>query len=279
MGGNRANIAVIYLLRKVNGELPVKTFLESYLTNKAGVSHELVILFKGFCDDRDLAPYQTLLKGLEYQSLRVSDRGFDINAYFKAAKLLPNEYLCFLNSYTQILHPHWLAFFWEHLSSSHLGAVGATGSWESLAYNLSLPHCPQRRPSFPSMLAWPFKFLVAWALFPGFPNPHLRTTGFLCRRHHFLKLHPPPPWWKLNAMIFESGRWGFSRQLRGKKLEVAVINSDNQRFLWPSWPNSRTYRTGQQEKLLLADNRTHQFAQASPDEQRWLATLAWGKPG
>jgi hypothetical protein len=36
------------------------------------------------------------------------------------------------------------------------------------------------------------------------------------------------------------------------------------------------FRTGAQANLLVADNRTREFAEATPERRRQLARLAWG---
>jgi hypothetical protein len=190
---------------------------------------------------------------------------------------MPHQYVCFLNSFTCILTPDWLAFLYEHIQKPALGAAGATGSWESLYHNLLLQRRHQRWSSPLARLIWPLKVIMARRLFHGFPNPHLRTTGFICRREIFVGLKPPPPWTKFNAITFESGLNSMSQQMRRQGLEVAVVNRDNQSFFWKEWPRSGTFRLGQQEKLLLADNRTRQFAESPPEERCWLSLLAWGE--
>ena len=44
------------------------------------------------------------------------------------------------------------------------------------------------------------------------------------------------------------------------------------------WPASRTYRAGEQEGLLIADNRTDDWDRATPAERERLARRAWGRP-
>lgn len=254
---------------------PLASFIKTYQQYSAGLDHELVLIFKGFHGTTQ-TPYQDLLSDMHYKSVFVSDHGFDINAYYKAALQVDCEYVCFLNSYTRVQCSNWLAYFFEHVCYPGVGAAGATGSWESMYQNLLLQKQRGlwRKPS--SKWTWPLKAMVLACIFPQFPNPHLRTTGFICPRRIFLETKPPKPWAKLNAIAFESGRWSFSKQLRHRGLEIVVVNRDNNSFGWKNWPQSRTFRTGQQEKLLLADNRTQQYAEACLEERCWLGRMAWG---
>ena len=41
-------------------------------------------------------------------------------------------------------------------------------------------------------------------------------------------------------------------------------------------PRSATFRSGEQENLLIADNRTDDWRRAAPEERRALAARAWG---
>ena len=62
------------------------------------------------------------------EALFVEDRGFDLATYFRAAVEISADSFCFLNSYSEILAPGWLALMHRHLSQPGVGVVGASGN-------------------------------------------------------------------------------------------------------------------------------------------------------
>jgi hypothetical protein len=42
------------------------------------------------------------------------------------------------------------------------------------------------------------------------------------------------------------------------------------------WPESHTFRSGDQHNLLVGDNRTRDYQHADPAMRRALAAMAWG---
>ncbi|MGB8517953.1 MAG: hypothetical protein WCD45_08695, partial [Gallionella sp.] len=126
------NICVVHLVRKKNGILPFRNFLDSYLKNPAGVEHDLLILYKGFSRKGDIDPYEKLLKNVPHSCLMVADFGFDLRPYFVAAKKHNSEYFCFLNSFSVILDKDWLLKVYRHINQPGVGLAGATASWGSI---------------------------------------------------------------------------------------------------------------------------------------------------
>src|SRR3954463_7092791 len=125
-------LAVVYLARGAEGTAPLRKFRDSYLSYPAGLEHELVVAYKGYAADSDIAASQSVLSGVEHRSLVLPDDGFDIGAYLRAAETLEADYLCFLNTFTEIRSADWLQSLYRHAADSHVGLVGAMGSYESL---------------------------------------------------------------------------------------------------------------------------------------------------
>lgn len=253
-----AELGVVHLVRRVNGIEPFRAFLDSYRAHPAGVPHELILLFKGFASEAETAVYRRLAEGLFAVALRVGEEGLDLGAYAAAARQLTHRRLCFVNSYSVILHGGWLGAIERHLLEPGVGLVGTGGSLES-AYS-SAPR-PLRR--------WRGDF-------PPFPNPHVRTNGFALARARLLGLELPAPRGKLDALRLESGRNGITRQLLANGLRVVVVGRDGLAYPPPRWHESATFRSGGQINLLIADNRTRQYEQAGEDERAKLERMAWG---
>lgn len=107
------HICVVHLVRKHNGPEVLSRFISTYRTHDAGINHQLLLVFKGFDVLDDLSGYRDILFGLDFKEWRMPDIGYDIDAYMSVFQAFRHEYrhFCFLNSFSEILHPHWL----EHL--------------------------------------------------------------------------------------------------------------------------------------------------------------------
>ncbi|HVT35522.1 MAG TPA: hypothetical protein VHE37_08060, partial [Nevskiaceae bacterium] len=112
--------------------------------------------------------------------------------------------------------------------------------------------------------------------FAEFPNPHLRTNGFMAAREVLLQLRVPPIRNKDDAHRFESGVHGFTAQLKGLGLRSLLVGADGKAYEPAEWPESRTFRLGDQDNLLMADNQTRTYLAADADTRRKLSNLAWG---
>ena len=122
-------IAVVHLVGPPWDPERLRTFLASYRTHQAGTEHELVVLVNGGTPQQRQA-LEGELEGVEHQL--IVDEPVDLAAYLQAAKRLPHDRLCFLNSHSVILAQDWLAKLAHALDQPGAGLVGATGSWESV---------------------------------------------------------------------------------------------------------------------------------------------------
>jgi hypothetical protein len=124
-------IAVVHLVWGPLGTGPLHEFLTSYRRHPAGAEHELIVLLNNVPEPLpdELA---AALQGVEHRLLRTPEPVQDLAAYAHAADRLEHERLCFLNSYSAILTPGWLAKLDHALDQPGAGLVGATGSWASL---------------------------------------------------------------------------------------------------------------------------------------------------
>lgn len=115
--------------------------------------------------------------------------------------------------------------------------------------------------------------------YPPFPNPHLRTNGFVIARDTVLRLKLPPFRTKPDTSIFESGWGNLSRQIWKLGGKVLVVDADGFAHDVPGWAASETFWAGQQQGLLVADKQTRMFDHASEARRALLGRLAWGPDG
>jgi hypothetical protein len=255
-------IAVVHLVWAPLGATLLKQFLEACHEHPAGIDHRLAVIFNGFDgpDDARLAEARAALAGTEYEAFRTERPVLDLEAYRQAAAEFDAERLCFLNSYSRPLAEGWLAKLAGPLDNPSVGITGCGGSYES-AYSAA-PFWLRRRRRRD---------------FDPFPNPHLRTNGFILSRELMLDLDWPPFSSKPAAWALESGRHSLSHQVWERGLDVLVVGRDGVAYPRERWQESATFRSGDQQNLLISDNRTLQYEEADAAMRRRLEDMAWGE--
>jgi hypothetical protein len=246
-----AEVCVVHLVWAPLGPEPVERFAASYRAHPAGLAHRLVLLLNGFGDTAAELP---AFDGVEHETVRVPEPALDLPAYAHAARRLDASHLCFVNSHSELLADGWLAKLHAALAAPGVGLAGATGSYET-------PHSinPLRR--------------RRW---PRFPNPHIRTNGFIVERDVFRALRWPDVRTKVRAWELESGHAGMTAQIRARGMQAVVVDRDGIAHPPERWPDSATFRAGEQANLLVADNRTRQWHDAGEADRARLSRLAWG---
>jgi len=314
-----ADLAVAYLARRAEGLEPIRRFVESYRRNPAGVPHQLVVIFKGYATAEDLAGARAALGDLPYDAIRLDDTGYDIGAYIAAARQIETDRVCFLNTFSEILAPGWLASLDRHGRQTGVGIVGATGSYESLYSSMVLISkviwlSETRGHGVDERLARHFRWMLAnraprrfdlapglltilrtvvrrlnalririnaprlYRNFPRFPNPHIRSNGFLLRRDLLLGFGEIGRR-KRHAYAFESGRDNMTARITQSGLAALIVGADSNAYDVPQWPHSGIFRSGSQANLLIADNQTKAFMALSAEERDAYACMTWGNPG
>ena len=248
-------MCAVYLAWTPYGVGVAERFLASYSEHPAGTAHRLVLVLAGPDEDRD--PWRRAFADMEHEEVSLG-LGMDLDHYREAADRVVAERYCFLNTVSVILADNWLTHLESALLRPEVGMVGATGSYESP--NAVRPG-PLRR------------------LRPGheaFPNPHLRTNAFALERELLLSLDWPRGLSKLGAVALEGGTRSLTRQVRDRGLETLVVGRDGVGYPPERWMQSATFRSGEQENLLVADNRTRHFQDGGRVTRYGLSWLAWG---
>jgi hypothetical protein len=112
---------------------------------------------------------------------------------------------------------------------------------------------------------------------PRFPNPHIRSNGFIVRRDLLLKLYPDLAPTKHAALAFESGSDSLSASISQMGHDLLLVNRNGDTFRPAEWPRSETYRLGQQENLLMSDNQSRAFDNLSRAEKLTHMLVTWGE--
>src|SRR5581483_3720073 len=75
---------------------------------------------------------------------------------------------------------------------------------------------------------------------------------------------------------FESVIEGLTTRLRREGLAAIVVGRDGGAFGVADWPNSATFRRGDQSNLLITDNQSRSFMQLSPARRQVQVRMTWG---
>jgi len=243
------SICVVYLLREPQAVAP---FFESYESHPAGMKHQLLVLDKGQRATVALKP--------EWLAASMSDRGMGLRAFALACRKFARnfDYLCCLNSWSVIQSDDWLAKLYAGIQTPGAGIAGATGSWESFHTN---------EPS------WLKRHLFAPA-----PNYHVRTTGFIMRTDLMRRVWPRFSITKKIEYLSELGKRGVTQKIMRLGWQPYVIGANGMVYPKEQWPASNTFRSGNQENLLISDNQTGIYQKAGTELQQWLTNRTFGLP-
>jgi hypothetical protein len=300
--GREGRLALVHLVRAANGPSALRDFAATLRRHAPGVEHKLVLAMKGFTS---FAQAQTHLDevaelaDLDYQTLIFPDTGKDLNVYFASVARLRCDRYCFVNSFSVPLVDGWLAKLDRALDQGTVGLVGATGSWGStrswLAYACGLPSAyrgslpsadvvrqqllasqpaqPDARRNLLRELAAAVRQLFGSEPFPGY---HIRTNVFMVERPVVEEVRTRTVRDELDARMQEAGRRSITRQVHRMGLRTLVVDRAGVAYDHTEWDRSRTFWQGDQEQLLVADNRTLVYQQGGPLLRRVLSGLAWG---
>ena len=285
-------IAVFHLVRQQNNISLFKNFIQSYLRFESGSDHQLIIIFKGFSEPSEIEAYTELLVNIPHIKFEVSDQGFDITAYDKASRHFfgQYDYYCFLNSHSIILASEWLGKLVTEIEKPNVGMVGATGSYQShrgsarffliilSALQFSLFSLFKNELSFRAKLLEIksiSQHLMFLTHFTQFPNPHLRTNGFLIRPRDMVNSLRNKIKTKKDAYIYESGKSGLSNYIVNQGLKLVVVGQNGKGYNVDEWKNSQVYVDREQENLLISDNMTRRYAQKNNEDRQNLKNMCW----
>jgi hypothetical protein len=294
---------LVYLARAVNGPEPLRAFAAALRRHPPGVECELVLAMKGFSSPAEARPQLEEVAHLEPRALFFPDVGPDISLYLAAAGRLRHGRYCFVNSFSIPLAPAWLAKLDAALGLPRTGMVGATGSWTSTpswtAFSLGLPSAYRGALLKPAVVREQLlalqpeltargqrsalEILLARARtlrtlpeYERFPAYHLRTNAFMISHATLCRLRLHAIRGKSDALLLECGRNSLTRQVQRLGLRTLVVDRAGAVFDRERWDRSNTFHQGDQEGLLVADNRTRLYQQGDPELRSMLAGVSWG---
>jgi hypothetical protein len=300
-------LCLVHLVRPVHGLESLREFSAAVRRHPAGIEHELVVAMKGFASAAQAQPYLEEIADLEPNILYFVDRGMDLGVYFAVAARLRRTRYCFLNCHARPLVDGWLDKLDAALAGPDVGMVGASGSWASfhswMTYSMGLPSAyrsllPPVEIARRELLAieqegastaprWGGNALLTrvGALgrlpeellgFEPFPTFHLRPNAFMITHETLRALRLFTVRTKMHTYVLESGQENLTQQVENLGLAVLVVDREGALYAPRQWDLSRTFWQGDQERLLIADNQTRNYANGDAARRELLSAYAWG---
>src|SRR4051794_6327999 len=261
---------LVHLVWAPLGTAPLERFVSAYAERDAGRPHALTVVLNGFASRAAAAEHERLLAAVEHDVLFLARGVQDLAAYAAAARETSEQVVVFVNSFSRPLVDGWLERLVSPLAEPGIGAVAASGSYESHLTSM----LDRGRPRSPREA---LDLVRHAAVFPRFPNPSLRTNGLAIAPRLFAELAPRRLGSKFAALAFESGRRGLTANVRRRGLRPVVAGRDGRVYDVGDWAGSATFRSGGQANLLVADNRTDDWQHAGPELRARLSRMAWGE--
>lgn len=113
---------------------------------------------------------------------------------------------------------------------------------------------------------------------PSFPNPHIRTTGFLINSNEFIEfMKSKRIKSKLQSFLIESGNNSLTNFFKRKKYDIFIVNKDGQKFSLQEMRKSYTFAYKKQNKFLISDNHIRNYLKLSKKEKIKRSKHVWGK--
>tara|TARA_B100000767_G_scaffold42748_1_gene36630 strand:+ start:2756 stop:3568 length:813 start_codon:yes stop_codon:yes gene_type:complete len=266
---NYDGILVCYLFTKFDDKQNLINFIKNYKKNNSGFKHKLLICFK-LLNSTQINFYKNFLKGIKYiEYIDISKfNDYDLGSYSRVAQKYPFYTICFLSGNSYPFCKHWLKKMFFHFKKGTI--VGTTASNESLFTSLKFK-------KFYKFFSYFFKFLKYKKRFNKFPNPHIRTTGFLINGIDFLNFIKHKKFkTKEDAWYAESGINGMTNFFKKKRFNIYVVNSDGDKFTENQWKFSETFNFLSQSKSLISDKHTRKYLKLSNKMRIISEKATWG---
>lgn len=112
--------------------------------------------------------------------------------------------------------------------------------------------------------------------FPSFPNPHIRSNGFMVHRTWMDLKSWHPIVTKQDACLFESGPDSLTTRIQNEGLRCLVVDRHGESFDLPVWWKSKTFRIANQEDALFSDNQSRAFDLLDSMSKYTYSRMTWG---
>tara|TARA_B100001057_G_scaffold280940_1_gene281345 strand:- start:1981 stop:2796 length:816 start_codon:yes stop_codon:yes gene_type:complete len=262
-------ILVCYLITKFDEKNSLKNFLKKYQEMQSGINHELLICYK-FLNQKEITIIRNILKDLnfiEYIDQHIIN-DFDIGSYGRISKNFPSRLIFFLNGNSFPNCHNWLKIIADNYEENSI--IGTSASNLSLYSSLKLK-------KFYKFFTYFFRLYKYKKKFDKFPNPHLRTNGFLINsddfNHYMIDKNINN---KEDSWAIESGKKSLTNFFKNKKFNIYVVNSKGNKFSEIDWKLSETFNYHKQDKYIISDNQIRKYLDLDDVKKKISQLETWG---
>ena len=264
----KEKILVCYLITKFDDENTLSKFLRNYENFKSGYPHELLICFKLF-DDKKLNIFRKLLLNINYTEFvdKHINNDFDLGSYTRVSLNYKSRHIFFLNSYSYPVCKNWLNMIVKNYTENSILATSASN--QSLLSSIKIK-------KFYKFISY-FKKLYEYKnLFYPFPNPHIRTTGFLIKGSDFFEfMKNKSIKSKIDTWKIESGKNSLTNHFKKLNFNIYVINSDGNKFEEKDWKFSETYNYLEKSKSIISDKHIRKYDELDENDKLISRRKVW----
>ena len=265
-----SNIIVCYLFTKFDTSNSIDQFIKHYTEFNAGLNHRLLICYK-MLDSESIKFCESKLKNIPHTKYvdTTEKNDFDFGSYFRVCKNYPNNKFFFLNAKSYPIVNNWLKIINNHYKYNSL--VGTTASYESALTSLKFK-------KFYKIFSFLLRFIRFKNNFNKFPNPHIRTTGFLINAIDYIEFYKDKVCNnKFDAWKLESGKFSITAHFKSKDYPVIIVNLDNASFNLKFWKISQTYNFLNQDKTIISDSHCRKYLNLNTNERLISQSKTWGE--
>jgi len=262
-------ILVCYLITKYDDQNRLLDFINNYKKFKSGHKHDLLISFKLLKAEQITLLKKSLINidYIEYID-KFSENDFDLGSYKRISNDYLNRYIFFLNSHSYPICHDWLKKITTNYENNSI--LATSSSYESLLNSIKLKKVHK-------IFTFFLKKIKYKKYFNPFPNPHIRTTGFLIKGSEFYSfinnklLQSKEDAWKI-----ESGKKSLTNHFKKLGFKIYVINSDGSKFSENDWNLSNTYNYLEQNKSIISDKHTRKYLKLNDNDKMTFQHNTWG---
>jgi len=262
-------ILVTYLSSCYTESKNFNNFLRYYEKYKAGIKHDLIVCFKNLTTIQLKKRIILLKKKYKYFVDPETKNDYEWGSLKRICEKYKNKYIFFLNDHSYPVCKNWLKIISNKIKTNRIIACSASNS--SHFNNAFYRH---KNDSYLSAFIKILKYLI---FVPQFPNPHIRTTGFLIHAKNYLefiqnkKFHN-----KFESLLIESGKNSFTNYFIKKGFEIVVVNNKNKIFYKDEWKSSETFSFRNQSGFIISDNQIRKYSKLDKKNRQKNSYKCWG---
>ncbi len=264
-------IIVCYLFTKFDDLIDISNFINSYKKLSSGQNHLLIICLKLIDDNKQKTILNMLNENdidFEFYKDNNLKNDFDFGSYYRIAKKFDDHLIFYLNASSRPETSNWLKLLVNEYEDNSL--IGTTASYESHFSTIKLKKIYK-------ILSYTYKKLINLIFFKPFPNPHIRTTGFLIYSKNYLEYYRNKNCkTKFDAWKLESGKNSLSNFFLKKKFTIKLINADGKSYDINNWAKSNTYCYLERSRIIISDKHTRKYDGLNSKEKLISRVSVWG---